>query len=149
MMNFLLALCLLSADASTSDLPAALVAAGVSRSSVVATSTAHRVRGQSMPAFQFGQSLSWNLTGTATGTSTLTEGLVGSFLYAGSHGSCTQQTQLQAAGTFGGLAGVIGVNGNPEVGPLGLQFDLAGKALQQTITFGGSFGQTFSQSFGR
>lgn len=147
-MSLLFALCFLGADCSTTEFPAALGAAGVNRSAVVDASAAHRVRGQSMP-FQFQQSLTWSMLGTATGTNSLSEGLVGSFVHEGLFSGTHSQTAIATQGTFAGLSGAVGVNGNPETGPLGLQFDLAGKALQQTINFGGTFGQTFGQKFGR
>jgi hypothetical protein len=118
--------------ASTSQLPAALENLGVSEVSVVSVAEADRVRGQG--GFSLTQTKSFSITGTATGSLTLLEGVLGNFAFDNGAG-------LQTEGVFGGLAGSISGDSG------GLTFQLGGKALQENVDFSGAFQQDFSQTF--
>jgi hypothetical protein len=68
------------------------------------------------------------------------EGVFGTFKFVDFQNGDAGGTSLTIEGTFGGLTGSIGaVDG-------GLQFDVLGKALQETIDFSGKFSQDFSQN---
>ena len=126
--------------AATSELPAALQALGV-ESSIVSTSEAHEVRGQGFrgPSLQQNAGF-WLKNGTAVGSTTLFEGVVGNFSFTQVKGGST----FAAEGTFGGLRGSIGVSFAG-----GLGFDIQGKAFQQQFDFASDFSADFTQSFRR
>jgi len=145
--------------ASTKQLPAALLAAGVNGPSVVVTKKeAQKIRGQSgcttctpgpttpppycPPGTGTGphivQQKTFTVTGTATGTVVLFEGVVGEF----THTQRTATSTTAVAGNFGGLSGYIGADATGS-----LQFLLEGKALQEQLTFTGAYQQTFNQVY--
>jgi hypothetical protein len=87
---------------------------------------------------QFAQQKTFTITGQATGTILLFEGVVGEFQHVQQTGTST----TVAEGNFGGLAGYLGAapNGN-------FQFLLEGKALQEQVNFAGAYQQTFTQLY--
>jgi hypothetical protein len=122
--------------AATSELPAALQAMGVS--DVMTAQEAHQVRGKTYNLFQ---EKSFSIDhGVATGSTTLLEGVFGTFKYVDFQNGDAQGTSLTIEGTFGGLTGSIGATSN------GLEFNVLGKALQESIDFAGKFSQDFSQN---
>ncbi|MCL4204170.1 MAG: hypothetical protein KJ000_16940 [Pirellulaceae bacterium] len=153
---------------ATAELPAALQAAGIDASFQVSAADAHAIRGQggyNVPSScypvcvipcpprpcppptpcpppcgpgQFAQHKTFKITGEATGTILLFEGVVGEFQHAQQTGTST----TVAEGNFGGLAGYLGAapNGN-------FQFLLEGKALQEQIDFVGVYEQIFTQLY--
>jgi hypothetical protein len=163
--------------AATSSLPAALAPIGVSVEDVVSSSDAHQVRGQgginhgnvdwlkcywgkASPGccpppppcnydggngghhggngYTLTQTKSFSIAdGTASGTVNMMEGFVGTIAYK----QVSDGQTLVVVGTFGGLAGTISASDK------GLQFQFAGKALQETFDFTGTYNQHFSQSY--
>jgi hypothetical protein len=123
--------------AATSELPAALQALGASQS-VVSAEEAHQVRGKTYVLYQ---SKDFSIDhGVATGSTTLLEGVFGTFKYVDFQNGDAAGTSLTIEGTFGGLTGSIGAT------DAGLEFSVLGKALQENIDFAGKFSQDFSQS---
>jgi len=84
------------------------------------------------------QQKTFTVTGTATGSVLLFEGIVGEF----THTQTTASSTTKVEGNFGGLAGFIGAGSNGQ-----LQFLLEGKALQEQLTFTGSYQQVFNQIY--
>lgn len=151
------------ARASTQQLPAALLSANINASKVVLNKRdAHRVRGQgscttcttcttptppppptpnpcpSNCGPHMVQTKTFTVTGTATGTVLLFEGIVGEV----KHTQTGTGSSTVVEANFGGVAGFIGA------GPGGiLQFQLEGKALQEQLTFTGAYTQTFNQVY--
>ena len=122
--------------AATNELPAALQAMGVS--DVVTAQEAHQVRGKT---YNLTQSKSFSIDhGVATGSTTLLEGVFGTFKFVDFQNGDAQGTSLTIEGTFGGLTGSIGAT------DAGLEFSVLGKALQEQIDFAGKFSQDFAQS---
>lgn len=75
--------------------------------------------------------------GTASGTVNIMEGFIGTIAYKQVRDGQT----LVVTGTFGGLEGRISATDK------GLQFQFAGKAIQETFDFTGTYNQHFSQSY--
>jgi hypothetical protein len=150
---------------ATAEMPAALQAAGIGASFQVSAADAHAVRGQGgykapsscykvcvipcpppAPApcpkpcgpGQFAQQKTFTITGEATGTILLFEGVVGEF----QHVQQTSTSMTVAEGNFGGLAGYLGAAPNGD-----FQFLLEGKALQEQVNFAGAYQQTFTQLY--
>lgn len=123
--------------AATTELPQALTALGAQQS-VVSTAEAHQVRGM---CYVCTQSKSFSIDhGVATGSTTLLEGVFGTFKFVDFQNGDAAGTSLTIEGTFGGLTGSIGAT------DAGLEFSVLGKALQEQIDFAGKFSQDFSQS---
>ena len=124
-------------QAATSELPAALTALG-GQGAVVSAQEAHQVRGM---CYLCTQSKSFSIDhGVATGSTTLLEGVFGTFESVDFQNGDAAGTSLTIEGTFGGLTGSIGAT------DAGLDFSVLGKALQESIDFAGKFSQDFSQS---
>jgi hypothetical protein len=124
--------------AATADLPEALQALGAT-DAVLSETAAHEVRGQHY--YYLEQSKSFDIDhGVAVGSTTLLEGVFGTFTYVDFTNGEESGTSLTVEGTFGGLTGTIGA------GSGGLTFDVLGKALQESFDFTGKFTQDFSQS---
>jgi hypothetical protein len=105
---------------------------------VVSAQEAHDVRGKT---YYLTQSKSFDIEhGVATGSTTLLEGVFGTFKYVDFQNGDASGTSLTIEGTFGGLTGSIGAT------DAGLEFSVLGKALQEQIDFAGKFSQDFSQS---
>jgi len=147
--------------ASTQQVPAALLSSDVNLSkAILSKRDAHRVRGQGnynncgtcttptpppttppcTPSCgpHMVQQKTFTVTGTATGSVLLFEGIVGEF----THTQTTASSTTKVEGNFGGLAGFIGAGSNGQ-----LQFLLEGKALQEQLTFTGSYQQVFNQIY--
>ncbi|MBC8868400.1 MAG: hypothetical protein H8E44_03230, partial [Planctomycetes bacterium] len=75
--------------------------------------------------------------GTASGTVNMMEGFIGTITYK----QVSDDQTLVVNGTFGGLEGRISATDK------GLQFQFAGKAIQETFDFTGTYNQHFSQSY--
>jgi hypothetical protein len=123
--------------AATTELPQALTAIGAQQAVVTATE-AHQVRGM---CFTLTQHKDFSINhGVATGSTTLLEGVFGTFEFVDFQNGGEGGTSITVEGTFGGLTGSIGAT------DMGLEFSVLGKALQESIDFAGKFSQDFSQS---
>jgi hypothetical protein len=120
--------------AATAQLPAALQAMGVVDGDLVSEAEASAVRGQS---YSFEQHKLFRVEGTASGTITLIEGMIGNIQAASASEGEAQATEA----LFGGLEGHV------SVGSDGISFELQGKALQEVLDFNGSYVQEFLQSY--
>jgi hypothetical protein len=125
--------------AATADLPEALQALGATNA-VVTETAAHEVRGQW--THESWQTKDFTIReGIAVGSTNLLEGVFGTFTYASFADGDDSGYSLQVEGTFGGLIGTI--SGSKD----GLDFNMAGKAFQETFDFTGKFSQNFEQYF--
>lgn len=124
-------------SAATAELPAALQALGVSQDAVVSEGQAHQVRGQ---WFDLVQSKSFSIDhGVSTGSTALLEGMFGTFESIDFQNGGSGGDSITTMGTFGGLTGGINQTSN------GLNFEVLGKALSESINFSGKFSQDFAQ----
>jgi hypothetical protein len=122
--------------AATSELPAALQAIGA-QSAVVTADEAHQVRGKT---FFLDQKKGFEIDhGVATGSTALLEGIFGTFESIDFQNGGTGGDSITTMGTFGGLTGGINQTAN------GLDFEVLGKALSESIDFSGKFSQDFYQ----
>jgi hypothetical protein len=122
--------------AATSELPAALTALGA-QSAVMTADEAHQVRGK---WFALEQRKGFEIDhGVATGGTALLEGIFGTFESIDFQNGGAGGDSITIMGTFGGLTGDIDQTSN------GLNFNVLGKALQESIDFSGKFSQDFFQ----
>ena len=123
--------------AATAELPAALTALNVSQDAVVTADEAHRVRGK---WFFLDQQKGFEINhGVSTGSTALLEGIFGTFESIDFQNGGSGGDSITVMGTFGGLTGDIDQTSN------GLNFNVLGKALSESIDFSGKFSQDFYQ----
>jgi hypothetical protein len=118
-------------------LPAALQALSVPQDAVVPAEEAHQVRGK---WFFLDQRKGFEIDhGVSTGSTALLEGIFGTFESIDFQNGGTGGDSITITGTFGGLTGGIDQTSS------GLNFEVLGKALSESIDFSGKFSQDFFQ----